>query len=103
MSTTAPNDITPVVSVTEEIAAEPSTVFESLVDPAALAEWMRAPNDVGTHDWSVDLQPGGAWSVTVDEPDGTTRTLRTTPAPPEWSGIRLRRSQPTAKYGRASP
>lgn len=72
---TAPNELTPAVSVTEEIAADPATVFESLVDPEALQEWMRAPSDGATCDWAVDAHLGGEWSATIVAPEGSVRTL----------------------------
>jgi uncharacterized protein YndB with AHSA1/START domain len=75
MPTTVPNDVVSAISVTEDIAASPSTVFESLIDPEALGEWMRAPNDGSLHDWVVDARPGGSWSATTDDGEGGTRTL----------------------------
>ena len=45
-----------------EIAAPPETVFDALTTPADLASWWGAEGVYRTHDWKIDLRPGGEWS-----------------------------------------
>ena len=45
-----------------EIAAPPETVFDALTTPADLAAWWGAEGMYRTHDWKIDLRPGGEWS-----------------------------------------
>ena len=66
--------LTPVVRVTEEIAAPPEEVFEALTDPEALGEWFLAPGGT-TRDWELDLAPGGEWSARTVTPDGAEGVL----------------------------
>ena len=70
MPTAVPDETEPMVLVTEEIAASPSFVFETLLDADELSEWFRAPGGGETHDWSLDPTPGGEWSATTISPDG---------------------------------
>lgn len=59
------------VSATEEIAAPPEEVFEALTDPEALEQWFLAPGAATTHDWELDLAPGGEWRARTVAPDGS--------------------------------
>lgn len=72
--TDGPPSLTPVIRVTEEIAAPPEAVFEALTDPDALADWFLAPAGA-TRDWELDLVPGGAWSARTVAPDGAEGVL----------------------------
>ena len=45
-----------------EIAAAPETVFDALTNPEELAAWWGAEGMYRTHDWNIDLRPGGEWS-----------------------------------------
>jgi uncharacterized protein YndB with AHSA1/START domain len=53
------------------IRAEPSRVFAAWTEPGQLERW-SAPEGLTIREGSVDLQPGGAWRVAMEEPDGTT-------------------------------
>ena len=53
-----------------EIDAAPENVFDAMTDPAQLAEWWGSPDTYRTHDWKVDLRPGGAWSCQATSPGG---------------------------------
>ena len=50
------------VHATVEIAAAPDAVFRALTDPDELARWWGSPELYQTHDWNLDLRPGGKWS-----------------------------------------
>jgi uncharacterized protein YndB with AHSA1/START domain len=41
------------------IEAPPEAVFESLVSPEELTQWWGQDGMYRTHDWKVDLRPGG--------------------------------------------
>ncbi|MEO7964529.1 MAG: SRPBCC domain-containing protein [Gemmatimonadaceae bacterium] len=75
MSISVPDETTPIVVVTEEIAASPSFVFETLLDVQELPHWFHAPGGGETSDWSLDPRPGGEWSATTKAPDGSTGRL----------------------------
>jgi uncharacterized protein YndB with AHSA1/START domain len=45
-----------------EIKAPPARVFAALTSPEQLASWWGSDSTYRTHDWKVDLRPGGAWS-----------------------------------------
>src|SRR5262249_54857044 len=60
-----------VVRATVEIAASPDTVFRALTDPAELARWWGSPDLYQTHDWKLDLRPGGKWSCQARSAEGT--------------------------------
>lgn len=66
---------TEIARTSEEIAASPEEVFDALLDPAALADWFRAPNDGSTSEWEIEPEPGGAWRARTVAPDGTPGTL----------------------------
>jgi uncharacterized protein YndB with AHSA1/START domain len=57
------------VQSTIEIAAPPERVFDALTDPEELAGWL-GPNEELSHDWSVDLRPGGSWRARTTDGDG---------------------------------
>ncbi|MCU1234116.1 MAG: Activator of Hsp90 ATPase 1 family protein [Candidatus Solibacter sp.] len=44
-----------------QIEAPPETVFDALTTPEDLASWWGAEGVYRTHDWEIDLRPGGAW------------------------------------------
>ena len=46
-----------------EIEAAPEAVFDALVEPAQLAAWWGSSDTYRTHDWQIDLRPGGEWSA----------------------------------------
>jgi uncharacterized protein YndB with AHSA1/START domain len=58
------------VRATVEIAAAPDAVFKALTDPAELARWWGSPDLYQTHDWKVDLRPGGKWSCKARSAQG---------------------------------
>jgi uncharacterized protein YndB with AHSA1/START domain len=60
-----------IVRATVEIAASPETVFRALTDPAELARWWGSPDLYQTHDWKLDLRPGGKWSCQAHSAEGT--------------------------------
>jgi uncharacterized protein YndB with AHSA1/START domain len=70
MSTSVPDETEPMVLVTEEIAASPSFVFDTLLDADEFPEWFRAPGGGETHGWSLDPKPGGEWSASTITSDG---------------------------------
>jgi uncharacterized protein YndB with AHSA1/START domain len=45
-----------------EIAAPPEIIFDALTTPGDLAAWWGAEGLYRTHDWKIDLRPGGEWS-----------------------------------------
>ncbi len=45
-----------------EIDAPPEAVFDALTTPDDLAAWWGADGVYRTHDWEIDLRPGGAWN-----------------------------------------
>ena len=53
-----------------EIAAPPETVFDALTTPADLAAWWGADGVYRTHDWQIDLRPGGQWSCLATAASG---------------------------------
>jgi uncharacterized protein YndB with AHSA1/START domain len=59
------------VHATVEIAAPPESVFRALTDPGELPRWWGSPEVYQTHDWKVDLRPGGKWSCQARSPEGT--------------------------------
>lgn len=75
MPTSAPDDTTPTVVVTEVIDASPSFVFEALLDAESLPQWFGAPGGGTTSEWSLDVRPGGAWSATTHDASGRSGQL----------------------------
>jgi uncharacterized protein YndB with AHSA1/START domain len=53
-----------------EIGVAPETVYHSLTDPAELAAWWASPETYRTHDWVLDVRPGGRWSCRTTGPNG---------------------------------
>lgn len=58
------------VRATVEIAASPEIVFRALTDPGELARWWGSPEMYQTHDWRLDLRPGGKWSCQARSAQG---------------------------------
>lgn len=58
-----------------EIAVAPERVFRSLTDPTELAAWWGSDDMYRTHDWKVDLRPGGKWSARARGADGSEMTI----------------------------
>ena len=58
------------VHATVEIAAAPDAVFRALTDPAELPRWWGTPELYQTHDWKMDLRPGGKWSCQARSAEG---------------------------------
>jgi uncharacterized protein YndB with AHSA1/START domain len=52
-----------------DIAAPPEEVFAALTEPAQLAAWWGG-EQYRTHDWQLDLRPGGRWSCCATGPGG---------------------------------
>jgi uncharacterized protein YndB with AHSA1/START domain len=65
------------VQSTIEIAASPERVFDALTSPGELASWL-GPNEQISHDWSVDLRPGGAWTARTTDAEGRPGTMHGT-------------------------
>ena len=62
-----------------EIAAPPETVFDALTTPADLAAWWGAEGAYRTHDWQIDLRPGGKWQcLATSAGTGTEMTVQGT-------------------------
>jgi uncharacterized protein YndB with AHSA1/START domain len=59
-----------------EIGAPPETVFDALTTPAELAAWWGAEGMYRTHDWQIDLRPGGEWSCNATSATGAGMTVR---------------------------
>jgi len=59
-------------SITGEIVIEapPEVVFESLVSPGELEHWWGQDELYRTHDWIVDLRPGGERSCRATSANG---------------------------------
>lgn len=53
-----------------EIGVPPEAVFRSLTDPDELAAWWGSPEMYRTHDWVLDLRPGGRWSCKASGANG---------------------------------
>jgi uncharacterized protein YndB with AHSA1/START domain len=58
------------VRASVEIAAPPERVFRALTEPGELAAWCGSPDEYRTHDWKVDLRPGGRWSCQARSAEG---------------------------------
>ena len=54
---------TSTVHAVVEIAAPPERVFRALTDPRELGQWWGADEPYRSHDWKLDLRPGGRWST----------------------------------------
>lgn len=65
-----------VVRAVLEVAASPERVFRALTDPKELETWWGAPDMYRTHDWVLDLRPGGKWHCQATGPDGNESTVR---------------------------
>jgi uncharacterized protein YndB with AHSA1/START domain len=53
-----------------EIEAPPEAVFDALTTPEDLAAWWGAEGVYRTHDWEIDLRPGGAWNCRATSAGG---------------------------------
>jgi uncharacterized protein YndB with AHSA1/START domain len=53
-----------------EIEAAPEVVFDALTTPEDLAAWWGAEGVYRTHDWEIDLRPGGAWNCRATSAGG---------------------------------
>ena len=53
-----------------EIEALPETVFDALTTPEDLAAWWGAEGVYRTHDWEIDLRPGGDWNCQATSANG---------------------------------
>ena len=51
-----------VIHAVIDIAAPPERVFAALTSPEQLASWWGSADTYRTHDWQLDVRPGGAWS-----------------------------------------
>jgi uncharacterized protein YndB with AHSA1/START domain len=49
------------VIATVDIDAPPDVVWAALTDGAQLAAWWGSDDMYRTHDWTVELRPGGRW------------------------------------------
>jgi uncharacterized protein YndB with AHSA1/START domain len=58
------------IHATVEIAAAPAAVFRALTDPDELPRWWGRPELYRTHDWKMDLRPGGKWSCQATSAQG---------------------------------
>jgi uncharacterized protein YndB with AHSA1/START domain len=58
------------------IEAPPEAVFESLVTPEELEQWWGQDGMYRTHDWKIDLRPGGERSCLATGPTGAVMTVR---------------------------
>ena len=54
-----------------EIEAAPEAVFDALTTPEDLAAWWGADGLYRTHDWEMDLRPGGAWNCRATSASGS--------------------------------
>ena len=61
-----------------EIAAPPEVVFDALVTPEDLAAWWGSPELYQTHDWQIDLRPGGEYSCKAGSTTGHLSIVRGT-------------------------
>ena len=57
------------------IEAPPEVVFESLINPEDLAQWWGQDGVYRTHDWKIDLRPGGERSCLATSAKGDTMTV----------------------------
>lgn len=57
------------------IEAPPELVFESLVNPVELAQWWGQEGVYRTHDWKIDLRPGGERSCNAVSGSGAAMTV----------------------------
>lgn len=58
------------------IEAPPETVFQSLVTPEELEQWWGQPGMYRTHDWKIDLRPGGERSCLATGANGDLGSVR---------------------------
>jgi uncharacterized protein YndB with AHSA1/START domain len=58
-----------------EIEAPPDRVFQALTNPTELAAWWGSDDMYRTHDWTIDLRPGGRWSALARGADGSNMTI----------------------------
>lgn len=50
-----------VIHAVIDIEAPPQRVFTALTSADQLASWWGSESTYRTHDWQIDLRPGGAW------------------------------------------
>lgn len=53
-----------------ELEASPARVYAALTTPSELAAWWGSDDTYRTHDWVLDLRPGGLWSCLATSVDG---------------------------------
>jgi uncharacterized protein YndB with AHSA1/START domain len=58
-----------------DIAAPPERVFRAL-STDEMAKWWGQDGMYRTHDYEIDLRPGGKWSCKATSPDGNTMIVR---------------------------
>jgi uncharacterized protein YndB with AHSA1/START domain len=57
-----------------DIAAPPERVFRAL-STSEQEKWWGQEGSYRTHDYAIDLRPGGKWSCKVTGPDGSTSSV----------------------------
>ncbi len=57
------------------IAAPPARVFEAITDPHQMPQWWGQPGIHRVTGWKGDLRPGGKWSSTGVNADGSPFTI----------------------------
>ena len=58
------------------IEATPEAVFAALTTPEELEQWWGEGGVYRTHDWKIDLRPGGERSCRATGPNGDISTVR---------------------------
>ncbi len=56
-----------VIHAVIDIEAPPGRVFAALTSTEQLASWWGSDSSYRTHDWQIDLRPGGAWSCLASD------------------------------------
>jgi uncharacterized protein YndB with AHSA1/START domain len=59
-----------VLELTHFLDAPPEEVFAAWIEPAQFSRWF-APEGLTLPHHSLDVRPGGSWSATMRQPDGT--------------------------------
>lgn len=62
-----------IITGSADIAAPPERVFRALSTDEQAKWWGQGP--YRTHDYSIDLRPGGKWSCKATNPKGETSTV----------------------------
>jgi uncharacterized protein YndB with AHSA1/START domain len=63
-----------IINGTADINASPERIFRALTTEEQ-AEWWGSGADYRTHDYVIDLRPGGRWSCKATGPKGDTSTV----------------------------